>query len=158
VAPGATLKLNGTSSEALDARTLRNLGHILWSGPNDLTLSDGASLVNAPGATFTVQNGRSILAGPGATSLLSNAGTFIKSTSADTATLNVPFTNTGTLQVQTGTLALAAGLRNAKTVSVAAGRTLQLSGPSRLGGTVSGPGTVTFGSGTTEVPGSFNLT
>ncbi len=159
VAVGATLNLNGGSSEGLDTRALTNLGHIVWSNPNDLYLSNGAVLTNGTGASFTALNDRSIIFNGGINSVFTNAGTFTKSASTGTTTLNdVQFINTGTLNVQSGTLSLTSGLQNTKAVSVAKAGTLSLGGTNRLGGTVSGAGTVGFNFNATDVVGAFNVT
>ena len=75
--------------------------------------------------------------------LIHNAGTMTRSTSAGTATLDVPFENAGTLDLQTGTISHPgySWTQTAGVTNVHAGATLGAN-PQIQGGTVKGTGTI----------------
>jgi hypothetical protein len=68
-----------------------------------LTLSDGAVLTNAPGAIFDCASDSFIFKGPGSNVFI-NAGLFRKSGGNNTTTIQVPFSNFGEVESQTGRL------------------------------------------------------
>ncbi len=100
------LNINTGSAKAYLGGTLNNTGSITKTGTTPLYLDSG-TLNNQPGGTFDVQAGGSAIAIYNATTtLFSNAGTLKRSGAAGTATIDVPMSNTGVLDVENGTLSL----------------------------------------------------
>ncbi|MEA3211935.1 MAG: hypothetical protein QOE70_4992, partial [Chthoniobacter sp.] len=133
----------------------------LSGGANSLGLQNGAHFNNA--GTFLVQNNASFSDNGGGAGTISNTGTFTRNTAAGVFTIGVPFDNTGTVNVQTGTLSFSAGSSLATTTgdfNVSSGATLRWSSSFNLGAAsdVAGAGTVNFSSGTINVAGTYNLT
>jgi autotransporter-associated beta strand protein len=97
--------LNISGGAFLSGRTLVNLGTATWSNnvASSLTLSDGAVLTNAPGAIFDCASDSFIFKGPGSNVFI-NAGLFRKSGGNNTTTIQVPFSNFGEVESQTGRL------------------------------------------------------
>src|SRR5262249_26963016 len=104
VAASGTLAISGSATKVVDARVLTNAGSGTWSDPGALFLSSGAVLSNS--GTFVVQNDISINFGGGTPAAINNAGTLIKAGSSGTTTLGggINFNNSGTVDVQSGTL------------------------------------------------------
>jgi hypothetical protein len=158
VAATATMALSGSSGKSLDGWTLNNQGTGTFSGTGTLSLANGAAFNN--GGTFTIMNDEGFLAS-GLTPTIGNTGTFIKSSSTNTTEIDALFNNSGTVQVNSGTLYLAGGGSSTGSFAVASGATLKFSGFSTLlasGSSVTGAGAVVFVSGTTDVEGTYNTT
>ena len=78
-------------------------------GSGTLTILNGATFTDQTtgGLTiFTINRGAG---DTGTAAAVNNAGTFIKSGSATTSGINTTFNNTGTVNVQSGTLTIAGG-------------------------------------------------
>ncbi len=105
IAAGATLNLSGGATKTLSQRSVTNYGTVVWSGAGKIMTANGAPFYNEAGGVFEVQNDgvydRDIFNAAGA---IHNAGLFWKTAGAGTTTIQVPFHNTGTIEVQTGTL------------------------------------------------------
>jgi hypothetical protein len=121
----------------LAGRTLENAGRMTWTGTGDFLPSAGAVITNRAGALFEVQSSASFRGAPGTPARVDNAGTFRKSGSAATTFFGtsyaVPFFNYGTVDLQTGVLAVNGG-RNDGSIAVPANTALILAGPSFVGG------------------------
>ncbi len=106
---GATLTISNPSFMAINNRTLDNGGTTLWTGAGIINLN-AAVITNRVGALFNVQNASSFNFGGGAPRF-DNAGIFRKSAGIGTATIggSVPFTNYGTVDIQSGFLAANGG-------------------------------------------------
>src|SRR5262249_11163330 len=113
-----TLDIGGIEDLSLDGRRLDNAGTATLTNPRGLSLLDGAIISNLPGATFALQTS-STIAGSGP-STFENAGLVLVSVPGQ-CTLFVPFRNSGTLQVQAGTLQLQRGGSSTGSITVAAG-------------------------------------
>jgi hypothetical protein len=132
------LNLSGTNDKVLDlGAVLTNAGTATWRDTGNLLMVNGSVITNQAGATFDVQNDQEIR-NPSVfyTNTFNNAGTFRKSagpgaTSFTSAGPPIVFNNTGTVQVQTGTVSLGAPLP-------------QLSGTTLTGGTYIITGTLQF--------------
>jgi hypothetical protein len=96
--------LNGTANLLLDGtRVFENEGTFAWQSGNIIFLSQGATIDNAAGGTFDDQTDGSISTFvAGAT--VTNAGTFRKSAGPGTTQIQTAFDNTGTVEVDSGTL------------------------------------------------------
>lgn len=126
------------------------------SGPGTVTVNGTSTFRVLSGGTLNLLNGNSITTTMGAPTLV-NAGSIIRDTDAGTFTIDgVPVTNTGTINVRTGTLAVsgaAATLNNTGTLDVDASRTLEI---------VSGASLTNFAAGTLtggiyDVAGTFRF-
>jgi len=100
---GAALYLDG-------GRVVENQGSLAWGG-GQIELGSlpsgnpvgGGTLVNDAGATIDAQANDTVNAVAGATAF-DNAGLFQKSAGTGVTAISAPFTNTGTVEVDTGTL------------------------------------------------------
>jgi hypothetical protein len=167
----AGIALNGSNtSETLDGRTLVNANAqtITWSGTsNNLYIQDGAVLSNPASSTFNVTADNSVYGPVGVSGTFRNAGTFTKSGTTGTTEFNygVLFNNSGTVNVNGGTLKLdAGGTDSAGSFAVTSGATLDFNGGTTLLGssigtsTVAQPGNVVFsGNEVTDVTGTYNV-
>jgi hypothetical protein len=86
--------------------SLTNAGTITHSDDGALSISLSGSLVNEAGALYEITGDGDITASV-VTDTVSNAGTFRKSGGSGMSTVNAPFTNTGTLAVDSGKLVFA---------------------------------------------------
>ncbi len=150
IASAATLTFsNGGSWKYLSDLTLNNAGTIIWNnGP--LALQDSSTINNESGALFDIQQGNTIQtqdSGDASVSAFDNAGTLRLETGSGTTTFQAAgngakaiLNNTGTVDVEGGTLNLSDGGSNSATgtFAVASAGLVQFSG-----------GTFTLNSGTT---------
>jgi hypothetical protein len=155
ISSSATFTLNSSSSAlTLSGRTVNNAGTANWTGSGALQLNAGASWNNS--GLFNAQNNASITTSSSAT--FSNSGTFRKSVGTGSTTFGsgASFTNTGQVDLQTGTLSLGAG-SSSGTMSLASGTTLSFTGGFTLtnASTITGSGSVVFSSGTNTLGGSI---
>src|SRR6185503_14551341 len=121
--------LNGTSSLLLDGtRVFENEGTFAWQSGNIIFLSQGATIDNAAGGTFDDQTDGSISTFvAGAT--VTNAGTFRKSAGTGTTLIQTAFDNTGTVEVDSGTLDITGPLSGSGQLVInGPGAVLQLNG------------------------------
>jgi hypothetical protein len=91
----------------LDDQTLINNSTANWN-KRDLTLTNTAEFVN--NGTFNA-NATTTMTGT-ETEVFTNNGSFIKNTAATTTTMNIPFTNNGTVDVVAGSLVFQQGMDN----------------------------------------------
>lgn len=98
--------INGAISDSsINAYRVVNAGTANWGGPNGFTLLNGAIFENR--GTFNATNDANIATGTGAASLVINSGVFNKSSAVKgTTTLYAGFNNSGTVNVNSGTLRL----------------------------------------------------
>jgi hypothetical protein len=161
---GGGLTIGGSASKALDARTLNITANTsaTWTGSGDIAVGNGAVLDNQVNATFTVQTqGNQGISTFGVRGTFRNEGTFTKSASTGTTTIGTRFDNSGTVAVDTGTLALTLGGTSGGGFTVAQGAALQFGGGvHRLtpASGIGGAGTVEFAGGMTEVAGAYGVT
>src|SRR5262249_18561896 len=123
---------NNPHALVLDGRTLANAGAAAWLGNfGYLDQQHGSAFVNQPGATLDIRNGLPWF-NDQANSTFANQGTLTKSAGGAT-TLYAALNNTGTLDVETGTLNLAGPFSNFSGTTLTGGTYL-------LGGTLRFPG------------------
>ncbi len=149
VQPGATLNITG--GVILSQRTLINNGQILFSGAGNLDVTNNGTIDNR--GSLEIATDRAI-SGIFPTGTLINSGTITKTTSPGTATLQIVLNNTGTVDVQTGTLNVQRGISDNATYVTAAGATLTLAGTFRDTLTLQGTGTVIAGAGEVVIGGN----
>ncbi len=103
VATNGVLRISGSAMKYLTGTgTLINYGSITWSGSNDIQTLNFARIINQAGALFDIQNNQSLLIWNGGA--ITNLGTLRKSAGGGSTVINVPFNNTGTVDVQVGTI------------------------------------------------------
>ena len=153
-APGSAVSLHG-------GRTLQNSGTLGWSA-GTIYAYEGATVENA--GTLNASGDDTLLfLGFGAAPLLHNTGTLRKSAGGGTSTIAVAIDNDGSVQANTGTLALGsadAAVAQTGSFGVAAGATLEFAGGSHTlaaGSSVSGAGTVKTSGGLVGFGGSYNV-
>jgi len=91
----------------LDGQTLINNTTANWN-KRDLTLANSANFIN--NGTFNANATTTMTSG--ATESFVNNGSFIKKTAGTTTTMNIPFTNNGTVETVAGTLIFQQGMEN----------------------------------------------
>lgn len=146
-----TTRMLGDVSFATGARNLRNgqtleiLGTVTQTGTGSLNTGGGARVVNL-GSWMDAAGGNVFLGnfGGGANSRFDNAGSFIKTSAFVTEIGNgVVLSNTGSIQVQAGTLRLSQAFNNQGLIEIAAGAELDSTATAFANaGTLGGDGTV----------------
>lgn len=111
IANGVSANISGTSTKILDSRVLQNLGTVVWSDSGNLEARNGATINNQSGGVFDIRNDAVIDLTAGSATI-NNAGTWKKSAVTGVSTIEAVFNNTGTLEVQTGTVYLSGGFPN----------------------------------------------
>ena len=137
--------ISTTTSKSLSGRTLVNLGPMLWSAGTILISSSG-TLSNAATGTFDCAFDGNISSGGGSGQAINNAGLFRKTAGTGVTAFNTPiaFNNAGTVEVQTGTLTLAASTIQTAGLTLLDGGNLTLGLPLQLlGGVLGGTNLVT---------------
>jgi len=108
--------------ETLDGRTLTNAGAANWAGGGSISQADGGTFVNEASASFAIENDPTWSSD--GTGTFANAGTLLESAGAGTTILDAALDNTGSVQVQQGTLSLQGGGVEGGSYLVLAGATL----------------------------------
>jgi hypothetical protein len=157
--------VNGTISGANPktmSRTLQNSGSLDYTGSN-LQFGVGAGeagvIDNLAGATLNANGPGDLTVLNAGSHAVNNAGTFNRSGTQGTS-IDVPFNNSGTVNVTGGLLGLENGGTQTGTFDVlASGATLRLNGSQMLaaGSSVTGAGRAEFNSGTTTVVGTMSV-
>jgi hypothetical protein len=156
IARGAALNMNvpnNVDRYLLGGRHLSNAGTVTWATAG-ISIGGGSLIDNEQNGVFDIQNDNSILYGGGGATFL-NEGLFRKSAGTGTTQVNpgVSFNNTGTVELDTGTLLLADGASTGS-FSVDPGATLNFATGAfdlNAGTTFSGAGLVQFGGATVSV-------
>jgi hypothetical protein len=114
-----TAEIGTGSGPSLNGRTLNNFGTAVVDDGASLNITGSAVFNNQPGGTLALLGGGSLSGDFNPTGRFNNAGLLVK-TGLDnaTSTVGVPFDNSGTVDVQTGTLAASQGLTNEGTFGV----------------------------------------
>ncbi|MBI5772031.1 MAG: PEP-CTERM sorting domain-containing protein, partial [Verrucomicrobia bacterium] len=168
---GTVLNLSSGNTKDFESRTIVNNGTVTWTA-GYLRSGNGGSFTNAAGATFNDQNasGYTIHNPFGGTFTITNAGSYVR-TGGGTTQIQVPFTNTGTVEVKGGSLVFTGTFTNTNGSILASGGNLSFPsglnlGTGQLGGsgtitasTVTAGGLVTPGAspGTLTIAGNLNL-
>ncbi|AZO32336.1 hypothetical protein [Mesorhizobium sp. M1B.F.Ca.ET.045.04.1.1] len=155
------LQLGGSSTAAgyiyLDLNASDPNTGVSDAGSGALTISSGATFDDqSDGGLYIYANNW----GPGddgSAAAVNNAGTFVKSGLATTSTIATRFNNTGTVEVESGTLSLSAGGIDVGATYQGAG-TVNFSGGTRMLDAASIiTANATFSGGATTVNGSYNV-
>jgi autotransporter-associated beta strand protein/T5SS/PEP-CTERM-associated repeat protein len=141
VAPGAVLNICGGNTNL--GGSINNSGTINWTG-GSLKMYGGSQINNLTQGLFDVQNDQYIVWGGGdPMPVFTNAGTFRKSAGSGMSGISgVAFTNTGTIDVQTGILDLFNGFNSTGIIGTSGSGSvwLNLGGTSTISGTLTGKG------------------
>ncbi|HKS22367.1 MAG TPA: IPT/TIG domain-containing protein [Thermoanaerobaculia bacterium] len=106
---GAFLNISGTGTRFLDGRVLHNAGTLTWSGAN--ISSYNAALIDNTGLLDIVGDGTVYNhCGCTAAQTTTNSGTLRKETATGTTSWTLPFSNSGTIDAESGTLAFGGAL------------------------------------------------
>ena len=108
----ATGQPGSSSVWTLDTRTLSNAGTATFGGAAGLTQfqqNNGSTFDNLPGATITIATSFEWQNQSNGQNTLNNQGSIVKSGDTSTASIEVPLTNSGTIEVDSGTLGLEGG-------------------------------------------------
>lgn len=105
IATNGTLNIVQTTAHDMPGTTLNNHGTVVWSGGQIRTGTDG--IINNTGL-WLVESASSLNTAFGGTAMFTNSGTFRKWVAAGTTTIDsgITFWNSGTTEVQSGSLAL----------------------------------------------------
>jgi hypothetical protein len=103
----AQLEISSAATKTLDFnRTLINHGSATWNGDGDITGNNGADIENH--GTWEMQNDRTFrFLNSGTRSAFINTGTLRKAIASVTSTMQFTLVNSGTVDIQSGTLDLA---------------------------------------------------
>ncbi|WP_222595614.1 beta strand repeat-containing protein, partial [Microcystis aeruginosa] len=137
-----TTNISTTNTKSVDTRTIENQGTVTWTN-GDIYLYNGATWNNTATGVFDIQGNNGFYQWYSNQAKLNNAGTLKKTAGTGTTTISTQLNNTGTVQVQTGTLNLTGGGSSSGNWNLSNGATLQLANNYTLqGGVVTGNGTV----------------
>ena len=143
IAPSGRLTIEGHQRKVLSLRSLENAGEAEWRDSGNWVLTFSATVRNSPGGKFVLAADALLdLYGPEGPEWI-NAG-LIRKVSEGTLVSEVPFTNTGRIEVEQGALEFIAGGRYLQTdgaTTVATGAAIRSpQGFEVEGGTVDGEG------------------
>ena len=106
---GAFLNISGTGTRFLDGRLVHNAGTLTWSGAN-ISSYNGALIDNT--GLFDIQGDGTVYNHCGCTAAqtTTNSGTLKKDTATGTTSWTLPFSNSGTIDAESGTIAFSGSL------------------------------------------------
>ncbi|MEZ5291134.1 MAG: PKD domain-containing protein [Vicinamibacterales bacterium] len=178
VLPGQVFNLTTTSQKVLDGPAVSNLGTVTWTG-GDVYLQGNTAITNAAGAVWNVQGDLTLHSTNCGSPTFSNAGLLRKTSGAGSFQIAscVAMTNTGTIELQSGQLTVAASVVlqnvghleagpgttfNLHLVTLGAGTTFGGSGALGMNGTTTVTAPVTLSlpttlTGTVTGPGALTL-
>lgn len=148
-----TAYFNTGGTKQLDGWTLSNSGIIFMM--SSVRISNSGLLDNLSGAILEMQNDVQFQHNEPGGGTFSNAGTFRKTAGTNTAQISVDASNTGTIDIQSGTLRFSRSLSCASTSVVQGGGTLRVSGISLMNNGEIAPGS---SAGILAVTGSITQT
>jgi uncharacterized repeat protein (TIGR01451 family) len=156
ITSGGTMNITGFGTRFIDGGALNNSGTINWSGANNISVVNAGVIHNQAAGLFSVKNDQLIFQNCCATGqAFDNAGTFRKSVATGTTTIqNNGFTNTGTVDIQTGTFNPASGGTSTAGFSVSSGATILFNNNTYTlgaGATLAGSGNIQISGGTLAV-------
>jgi hypothetical protein len=136
------LNISGTAAKGISSRTLNTNALTTWSGAGASIGVSFAGIINNNG-TWEVLNDASIAWGVGAAPVFKNFGTFRKSVGVGTTTLQLPYQNQGTVDIQSGTISANNYTQTAGTTKLTGGAFTDTTTIAIQGGTLAGSGSVT---------------
>jgi hypothetical protein len=140
IPPGGTLSMTTGATKTV-SRTVNNSGAATISGGSGtLQITSGSVFNNLGPGSFLILSDPSI----SNTGTFNNAGAFGRTSSAGDANVQVVFQNTGSVEVETGTLTFSNFTQTAGSTILSGGDITASTNPLRIqGGTLTGTGTVT---------------
>ncbi|MEO6253304.1 MAG: hypothetical protein ABIO79_08370, partial [Ferruginibacter sp.] len=105
--------------------SLNNNGELIWSDGN-FSMQDGTFNNNATGQL--IATGNNSLGGVAGSVVFNNAGSFTKQTGTGITTLTTGGTNTGSINVNEGTISSTSNYENSGSINIAAGKTFLING------------------------------
>ena len=157
VAANGGVTISGAGAKTLQGGTLVNSGAGFWTN-GSITCNGTAVFNNLLGATFDLQGDGSVFTLNSGTPMFVNGGTLRKMAGSGTSTISMLCANSGSVQVNSGTLSLAL-TDGSGTFTPAGGSTLMTSGTATLSGTasISGAGNFEFTTGFLTNHGTHNI-
>ncbi len=159
IATNAILNISGNNTLNLNG-ALINAGTVNWAGAASLEIDNyglggtTGGIVNQAGAVFNVQNDQPVINANGSVSAyFSNAGLLQKWPTTGTTTINVAFNNTGTVDVESGTMGFNGGGVGNGTFNAAANTAINFGG-NNSGSAFTGTGLYTVSGGTVTINGA----
>jgi hypothetical protein len=151
---GSVLNIGGGRKD-LSLRTISNSGTINWTSNGTMYLSNG-TINNNAGSTFTARNDQCICPN-GGSNAFNNGGAFVKSAGAGETLFGIEFFNSGSAQVQTGTLTLNGGGSSSGSFDVFSGLLVRFTNNYALNNaTFTGAGQARLVAGTLTANGSLS--
>lgn len=154
IGAGSTLLVSGSGDRTFDrgdglssngGRVIENQGILRVENTGNLLGSEGAQIINRPTGHVDLRNNATLgYGGTGSQPAITNEGIFTKTVGAGTSTIAVPFANTGTIAVTSGTLAFTSTFTNTSGhLSLLNGATVSFASAFESGtGVISGSGTI----------------
>jgi len=165
IVSGAVMNISGTNIKYWSQRTINNAGTVTWTGNSEISSGFNATFNNLGGGKFDIKNDPFLSDNFGSAyrtyPIFNNAGSLIKSGGSGKALWVTFFTNTGTVEVRSGTLSLYPfGGTSSGSFTGLAGTTLEFRGITHDFSETSNitAANVTFSSGTFNIYGSYNVT
>ena len=152
IASGGTLNISGAGTRFLDGGTLNNAGTVIWTGTDNISVFNNGVINNQGGGLFHAKNDQLIFQHCcAAGQAFNNAGTFRKTVATGTTTIqNNGFTNSGTVDIQSGTFNPASSGTSTSVFNVLSGATILFNNNTYtlgLGATLTGSGNVQLSGG-----------
>lgn len=150
ILPSAAMDVLSNNQHTLADRTLNNDGTTTWTGGN-IVLGNGSALNNT--GLFEIRSDAAISHGFGAAPMFNNTGDILKTATTGTTTISLPFSSSGSVEVQSGTLQISGGGSAWGDFVVQADAVLNFAGNYTLntGASLAGPGAVRATSGTLTI-------
>ncbi len=146
IGAGGTLRIvsGPASSRHLSGCQVSNAGRCVWLSPDGILAGAGATWLNAPSGLLDFQNDTTLAFDNTPPMLaLNNAGTLLKSAGTGATPLAADFKNSGSVQIQAGTLGFQGyWVQTVGSTVVSSGTVLSAGAVQILGGTLSGNGTI----------------
>lgn len=133
IGTNANVNMGGSATKYISS-TATNAGTVIWAGTGGFQFYNNAGFVNLPGAIFDIQSDQNMANYYGG-EYFNNAGLLRKRITTGTTTINPILNNTGTVDIQTGTLTYNNSGSVSGTFLVASGAILNLNGGGNLTGT-----------------------
>lgn len=119
------IQITGDRSKTV-GKNLVNNGIIDWTEGGGLNFENGASLTNAPSASFNIIGDGNILLSSGTGSKLINNGTVSKTVTTGNTTIGLEFHNRGAFNINSGSIQLTGTRDSTGTIQIDSGTTLEL--------------------------------
>jgi hypothetical protein len=146
------MQIEGSSTKYLE-RTVDNAGLATWTG-GTISADGNGVFNNRTDATFDAQSNNQM------SGVFNNAGTLLKSAGTGLSSFTSAFNNSGSVQVQSGTLAFSGGSDSSGSFEVGTDSTLRFFGGIHTwdaNSTLSGLGTLSITNGTLEVNSNIGI-